>query len=144
MKPFLHSILCGALVALISCAQTETVVTGYSKAGQPIGSAKANQFLYGKLNAEVVPFGLTHSGNMDVGFKYLTQMITTLAGAIYYGNLQLEKETTQQLATAGLNKVQIEQIHSALAAELAKSGYAGTVNFAKSGAFNVIGAATQH
>jgi hypothetical protein len=145
MKTIFHvyatwAVLMALFASFVSCAKTETTVTGYSRGGQPMGTAKVTQFVWGKLNAEVTPFGLVHSGNLDIGFKYFTQAVVSLAGAIYYGRLQLANETTKQLQNAGMTQVQIAQLNADLQKSLATIGFEQTKAAINRGLFTPAGA----
>lgn len=132
MRPLLFALQC---LALVSCSETHTKVTGYAAGGLPLGSFDTRNWLYGKSQIDSTLFGVTHVTNLDIGFKAFVQGLAALAGAMYYGQAQLEKEVTSRLASAGLNQVQLAQIRANLAASLAKNGLDTTVAGINAGLF---------
>jgi len=107
-----------AFLLVVSCAQTDTNITGYV-GGRPIGRHKVSQVLYGKLTTESGLFQESTMGNLDVGFKYLANLITALVTAYIAGDVAQAREITTQMASKGATAVQIEQIRAAAAAQAA-------------------------
>ena len=94
-KSIILACLCSLL--LLSCAQTETVVTSYD-GGKPIGTHKVTQFLYGKTTNDSGLFDEATTMNHDTGFKLLTQLIGSLTAAYIAGDVQKAAELTKQIA----------------------------------------------
>ena len=84
---------------------------------------------------------MTHSGNLDIGFKYFTQAVVSLAGAIYYGRLQVQKEITTQLANSGLTQEHIAAINAQLQTSIANNGLEATKAAINAGLFTPAGVA---
>lgn len=136
MKAFIIAV--ALMLVAVSCAETEGQITSYQK-GQAIGTFRVRQWVYGKLNSEILPFGVTHSGNLDIGFKTLTQGLTALATAVYYGQVQIAKEITSRLATQGLNQVELARVQSALQQSISKNGLDATIAGINGGLFTPAG-----
>ena len=133
MKARLSALIgCAALVA---CVDTETTITGYARGGLPIGTFKTRHRFYGKGNIDSTLFGLTQQSNMDTGFKTLVQGLTALAGAIYYGKVEMAKQVTAQIQAQGVTQTQMAQINASLQESIATKGYEATLAGIKAGLF---------
>jgi hypothetical protein len=108
-----------APLLLIACADTRTTVDKYV-GGKPIGAVETHQFLWGKMNLAVAPFGITYMGNLDIGWKQFCNMFSALVAAYVAGDVAKAQEVTKQLESAGATKVQVTSIKAAAANQAEK------------------------
>lgn len=103
-------------LALLSCAEMETTITGYS-AGRPIGTHKVRQYVYGKQSTESLLFLERTMGNLDIGFAKAANLFASLVAAYIAGDVARAREVTSQMAAAGATKAQIEKARLAAQTE---------------------------
>lgn len=128
MKGFLIQLTLAAL--FVSCSTNDTTIYG-------VGETHSVNFMGDGSTANTI-LGNTYVAKNSTATKAVVQGIIGLATAIYYGRIQLEKETTTQLYNAGLTQVQVTKINAALQESIATKGYETTVAAIKGGLFTPV------
>lgn len=118
------------LWTLACCSYNKATIYG-------VGEVVSSNFMGDGSTANTI-LGNTYVAKNSTATKAVIQGIIGLAGAIYYGKVQLANETTTQLANAGLTQVQLRALDNALKESLAAKGLEGTLAGIKAGLFTPI------